>query len=63
MTEHIRVPCWRYHATEGAKLFITENELDRAEASGWADSPRAALEALDIAQKLDTKPPRHRGAR
>lgn len=41
-------PCWRYHATQGAKLFVTAAELDAAEAAGWRDSPGAAT-ALALA--------------
>lgn len=41
-------PRWLYHATQGAKIFITEAELIEAEAQGWRDSPGAAT-ALALA--------------
>ncbi len=31
-------PSWRYHPTEGAKLFQTVEELNALDAS-WVDSP------------------------
>ncbi|MBA3495403.1 MAG: hypothetical protein H0T87_15155, partial [Gammaproteobacteria bacterium] len=40
-------PTWLYHATQGAKLFVTEDALEAAEALGWRDSPGAALRAID----------------
>jgi len=51
-------PRWRYHATQGAKLIATEAALDEASAQGWADSPAAALEAVDIdrARGLEAEP-------
>lgn len=36
------IPSWRYHATQGGKIFRTEAELAEAEAQGWRDSPGAA---------------------
>lgn len=47
MTEHT-LPAWLYHSEQGAKLFVTADEIASAEAQGWADSPAAALEAVDI---------------
>ena len=44
----IEAPAWRYHAIQGAKLFVTAGEITAAEAQGWADSPAAALPAVDI---------------
>lgn len=41
-------PSWRYHATHPAKIIETAAKLAEAEAQGWADSPAAALEAVDI---------------
>lgn len=52
----IEVPAWRYHATQGAKLFVTEDEIAEAEAQGWRDSPAAALPAVDIDNVRDTTP-------
>lgn len=38
MTEPLPIlilPSWRYHATQGGKIFRTQAELEEAEAQGW----------------------------
>lgn len=38
MTEKIKYPSWRYHATETARIVQTQEESDEL-GSGWCDSP------------------------
>ena len=45
-----RVPAWRYHPTEPARLFHTEAELD-ALGPEWRDRPWAPGEALDASKE------------